>query len=109
VHLVVAESWRDAPYTYNGTGTIFPGFDNHGIEDPFLYVQPWPTHLKRYKQDGGQEDGEEQEEQNPYTYHAIFHDHSTFGGHAFSRDGVSWTYSSTVPFANEVSAEGGEY
>ena len=37
-----------------------------------------------------------------YSYHAIFHDHSTFGGHAFSRDGASWTYSTVVPFNNTV-------
>jgi hypothetical protein len=39
---------------------------------------------------------------------AIFHDHSTFGGHAFSRDGISWTYSNTVPFTNEVDYTDGD-
>lgn len=82
VHLARADSWNGT-YSYNGTGTIFPGFDRHGIEDPFVYAQPHP-------------------ETNTMTYHAIFHDHATFGGHAFSRDGVSWTYSTTVPFTNYV-------
>ena len=97
VHLARTSSWRDAPYKYNGTGTIFPGFDRHGIEDPFLYAQPWPSHLRR-----------EGEGDDARTYHAIFHDHSTFGGHAFSRDGVSWTYSTTVPFTNAVNYTDGE-
>ena len=82
VHLARAASWKGG-YGFNGTGTIFPGFDHHGIEDPFLYVQPHPS-------------------TDAVTYHAIFHDHATFGGHAFSRDGVTWTYSTTVPFGNVV-------
>ena len=36
------------------------------------------------------------------SYHAIFHDHATFGGHAYSADGIRWTYSDVVPFSNRV-------
>ena len=99
-HLTIAKSWKDAPYTYDGNGSIFPGFDAHGIEDPFIYAQPWPAHLKRTNEHG--------EEEDPLTYHAVFHDHSTFGGHAYSRDGVSWNYSTTVPFTNEVDYTDGD-
>lgn len=88
VHLSQAKNWNGV-YSYNGTGTIFPGLDAHGIEDPFIYFQPFANDPDSDTEVMG-------------TYHAIFHDHSTFGGHAFSRDGVSWTYSSTVPFTNKV-------
>ena len=36
------------------------------------------------------------------SYHAVFHDHATFGGHAYSADGIRWTYSDVVPFSNRV-------
>lgn len=49
-----------------------------------MYRQPWP------------------DAPGTYSFHAVFHDHSTFGGHAFSLDGVSWTYAVDVPFTNEV-------
>ena len=90
VHLARAQSWDAVPYAYNGSGTIFPGFDHHGIEDPFVYSQPAP-HIGA----------------DAVTYHAIFHDHSSIGGHAFSRDAVSWTYSTTVPFNATVAYEDG--
>ena len=34
------------------------------------------------------------------TYHALFHDHKSFGGHAFSSDGVAWTFSDVSPYSN---------
>lgn len=88
MHLASAARW-DGTYRYNGTGTIFPGLDAHGIEDPFVYLQPTPW-----------------DESRP-TFHAIFHDHSTIGGHAFSSDGVSWTYSPVVPFNATVQYDDG--
>ena len=88
VHLARSSSYLKTPYTFNGTGTIFPGWDSHGIEDPFVYAQPDPWVSTASAK--------------AVTYHAIFHDHKTFGGHAFSEDGVSWTYSPTVPFTNQV-------
>jgi hypothetical protein len=36
------------------------------------------------------------------TYHALFHDHKSYGGHAYSRDGLSWSYSPTPPYGNVV-------
>ena len=36
------------------------------------------------------------------SYHAVFHDHAKFGGHAYSEDALVWTYSTEVPFDNEV-------
>lgn len=50
--------------------------DKRGLEDPFIWEQP-----------DGTNDG--------ITYHALFHDHTSFGGHAYSRDAVSWTFSDT--------------
>ena len=40
-----------------------------------------------------------------YSYHAVFHDHATFGGHAYSEDALTWTYSLDVPFNNVVSTK----
>jgi hypothetical protein len=40
--------------------------------------------------------------------HAIFHDHATFGGHGFSRDGVHWTYTPTAPFSADIQFVDGE-
>ena len=45
---------------------------------------------------GGGEDGGAPS----YTYHALFHDHVSFGGHAFSSDGRDWSYSATAPYSN---------
>ena len=98
VHLARAANWSDVPYDLadTGTGTIFPGLDRHGIEDPFVYAQPPLPGA-----DGGRVAAAP-------TYHAIFHDHSTIGGHAFSRDAVTWHYSPTVPFGASVRyADGG--
>ena len=58
--------------------------DARGLEDPFMFSQPHPTELATV------------------TYHALFHDHKSFGGHAYSRDAVSWTFSSVVPYGNVV-------
>lgn len=89
VHLATAQQWDQLPYTYNASQFLFPDFNTHGIEDPFVYLQPATKTA-------------------PYTsYHAVFHDHSTFGGHAFSSDGVTWTYSTTVPFGNKVTYDDG--
>ena len=87
VHLARAQLWNE-PYSYSRTGTIFPGWDRHGIEDPFVYQQPSPSNGRP-------------------TFHAIFHDHSTIGGHAFSVDGISWTYSPVVPFNATITYEDG--
>ena len=59
-------------------------------EDPFVYKQPWP------------------DAPGEFSYHAVFHDHSTFGGHAYSLDAVSWTYSLEVPFNNTVEYTDGD-
>ena len=54
------------------------------------YVQPWP------------------DAPGKVSYHAVFHDHATFGGHAFSEDGLQWTYSMVVPFSNKVDYTDGD-
>lgn len=102
VHMVRAAHWT-GPFAFNGSDGACPPFnassaaadpgcawwhlfpeavDKRGLEDPFMYVQPHPTGRS--------------------TLHALFHDHASFGGHAFSRDGVSWTFSSTPPYGNLV-------
>ena len=112
-HMVAAASWA-GPYAFNGSdgacplptaaaaarGTAVadddpepdPGcewwhlfnttVDARGLEDPFMFVQPAAT--------AGA----------PPTYHALFHDHESFGGHAFSSDGASWTFSGVPPYSN---------
>ena len=42
-----------------------------------------------------------------YHDHALFHDHKSFGGHAYSRDGVSWSFSSAPPYGNVVNFSDG--
>lgn len=76
IHLAQASNWSAGPYKSQMKGSVLSNIDTrqHGVEDPYLYRQPWPD------QTGG------------FSYHAIFHDHSTFGGHAFSEDGLRWTY-----------------
>lgn len=59
-------------------------------QDPYVYRQPWP------------------DAPGEYSYHAVFHDHSTFGGHAFSSDAITWTYSLEVPFDNVVNYTDGD-
>ena len=61
-----------------------PAIDKRGLEDPFVYVQP----------DGGNS--------SAVTYHALFHAHVGFGGHAFSRDAISWTFTDEPPYGNNV-------
>ena len=81
-YLATAKNWSD-PSTYIQhleRGELFPDLGAAGTEDPFLYVDV---------------DG---------TYHAVFHHMYGFntetewwldavGGHAFSRNGLDWTYS----------------
>eukprot|EP00937_MAST-01D_sp_MAST-1D-sp2_P007456 g7456.t1 len=99
-HMVGAPSWR-GPYAFNGSDGGCPPssadrgpgcrwwrlfnatVDARGLEDPFMFVQPGP---------GG----------GPATYHALFHDHTSYGGHAFSQDGAAWTFSNIVPYTNVV-------
>merc|ERR1712023_455089 len=42
-------------------------------------------------------------------FHALFHtwDQTNVGGHAFSRDGISWTLSNTTAYTNHVETIGG--
>ena len=74
MHLVVASNWKD-PTTYiESPHDVFQNLTNGGCEDPFLYL-----------------------DKNGY-YHAILHNlYPNFygyncGGHAFSKDGLQWTY-----------------
>ena len=66
IHLAHSEQWDKAPYSSKMAGSCFTNIDmqKHGAEDPFMYKQPWP------------------DAPGTHSYHAIFHDHSTFGGHA---------------------------
>ena len=105
VHMVRAANWK-GPFAFNGSDTgclanssssgagcewwhLFDEeVDKRGLEDPFLYTQPHPSTLPSVAA--------------THTYHALFHDHASYGGHAYSRDGVSWNFSSTSPFSNIV-------
>jgi hypothetical protein len=120
VHLVTAPSWA-GPFLFNGSdgscnitkdpsSAKRPGcagwhlfgsdVDARLLEDPFIYSQPMspPSDLPliSHQQPHGGADG------GGVTYHALFHDHKSFGGHAFSRDGLNWTFSSTSPYSNVV-------
>ena len=106
-HMVSASSWR-GPYAFNGSdgGCPSPGsssekragckwwhlfnssVDARGLEDPFMYVQPPHPAAAGNSQDA--------------TYHALFHDHKSFGGHAYSLAGATWTFSSVAPYSNVI-------
>ena len=93
-YLATATDWRDAStYVQHTEEELFPDLGTAGTEDPFLYRDI---------------DG---------TYHAIFHhmygyDTETqwwldaVGGHAFSEDGISWTYSG-VAWGNSTTTQQG--
>jgi len=91
--LSTAPSWRTAfspAPSYNNTAAIahqlFASWQAHGIEDPFL----WHCTACAVP-----------------AFHAIFHDHATFGGHGFSRDGIHWTYSPTPPYSSLIPFDDG--
>jgi hypothetical protein len=78
--VATAADWRDVASYKMASTQLFPDLGMAGTEDPFLYT-----------------------DQNGH-FHAIFHHMygagtsdewwmDTNGGHAFSRDGLSWTYS----------------
>ena len=115
--MVFSESWR-GPFNFTGNDAACPPnassshagegsgsgcrwwhllsqrADERGLEDPFVYSQPDSDPASG----GG----------GSVTFHALFHDHTSFGGHAFSRDGASWTFSDVTPFGNNVTyADGG--
>jgi hypothetical protein len=116
VHMVRAASY-EGPFALNGSDGACPPFnasvpppaakagcawwhlfprevDARGLEDPFMYVQPHPVSSGGGGGGGGGAAAR--------TFHALFHDHRSFGGHAYSRDGVAWTFSSTPPYGNVV-------
>ena len=79
--------------------------DARGIEDPFMFIQPanGPAGGTTPPNTGGQAPPGG----HTFTFHALFHDHVSFGGHAFSADGVVWTYSSVAPYGNSVASTDG--
>ena len=81
-----------------------PAIDQRGVEDPFIFTQPDPP-LPASSDHGARRNGSSSSDcaSVAHTFHALFHDHKSFGGHAYSRDGVSWTYSAVAPFSNNVS------
>jgi hypothetical protein len=110
VHMVVGGTWR-GPFPFNGSDARCPAnasggdaqqrgcrwwhlfnssVDERGLEDPFVFTQPAPHKT-------GSPSGAA-----AITYHALFHDHRSFGGHAYSRDGSAWTFSATAPYGNVV-------
>lgn len=86
-HLVTASDWRNADsYTGLWSVNLFPNttiVPYAGLEDPFVYMDAAGI------------------------FHAVFHnqieadDESLCGGHAFSEDGITWTFTGTA-WNNEV-------
>ena len=83
--LSYAEHWSAVPYNMSDTATIFPGLDGHGIEDPSNIWADTRGNL-----------------------HVVFHDHMAGGGHAFSRTGRTWQYSSDPAYTPAVVFEGSD-
>ena len=80
---------------------LFPtAVDARGLEDPFMWMQPLPPVARGG--DGGRLSGAGWRQGvgggPTHTYHALFHDHQSYGGHAFSYDAVHWTFSSIAPY-----------
>ena len=72
---------------------LFPtAVDGRGVEDPFIWVQPTAAA-------GTVADVADVAD---VTFHALYHDHKSFGGHAFSSDAITWTYSSVAPYGAVV-------
>ena len=80
-----------------------PTVDKRGVEDPFMFTQPDPPQSASSADEAASNASLDRNSSVAVTFHALFHDHKSFGGHAFSRDGVSWTYSDVPPFSNNVS------
>jgi len=86
-HLVLATHWRDASsYVGRFSTLLFPNttiVPDSGLEDPFVYLD------------------------RRGVFHAVFHsqiegdDERLCGGHAFSEDGITWTFGGTA-WSNEV-------
>ena len=81
-----------------------PAADKRGLEDPFIFTQPDPPHARAGAKGGG--GGSQQAA--AVTYHALFHDHQSFGGHGHSRDGLTWTFSAVAPYSNNVTFTDGK-
>eukprot|EP00936_MAST-01D_sp_MAST-1D-sp1_P001499 g1499.t1 len=85
IHLLTASDWTDKATYKQSADPVFSDkvISNFGLEDPFLYTDA----------DGN--------------YHAIFHnmlnndDQKTCGSHAYSEDGISWTFTGTA-YSNKV-------
>ena len=93
-HLVTASSWNDASSYKMHEKMLFPNttiLDSDGVEDPFVYSD------------------------SRGVYHAVFHnqiegdDERLSGGHAYSVDGKSWTFTGTS-WSNRVTfSDGSKY
>jgi len=83
IHFLRAESWL-GPYPFDDANLFDDEVVARGVEDPFLFRQRSASNA------------------SAYTFHALFHDHKSFGGHAFSLDGLTWNYSSTSPYGRAV-------
>ena len=96
-HTLHATDWKDASTYQPNINHLFP-LGGSGAEDP---SNIWTTHTK----DVG------------IAYHAIFHDEqatrcmlgqcSANGRHAFSLDGVTWTYAKTNAYDRNITFENG--
>lgn len=84
-----------------------PAVDKRGVEDPFIFTQKDPPRPVSSDDDAISNVSSYGVSPVPVTFHALFHDHTSFGGHAYSRDGVTWTYSDVPAFGNNVSFVGG--
>ena len=83
-----APHWR-GPYKSVVDGPAFGGNPNPSDEDPFLWMDiRGHMHMLLHHQDG-----DANQLRN--------------GAHAYSRDGVSWTWSPSVAYTTEVAWEGG--
>ena len=91
-----APRWQ-GPYAFE-TNNLFPNHTSTHIEDAHMWLQQLPGN------GGGSSN---------VTWHAIFHSDveeacgGAGGGHAWSRDGVSWTFSKFNAFCNEVDLTNG--
>ncbi len=90
-HLVTAAHWKNASSYVFSQAPLFPALGGQGTEDPALYLDAAGV------------------------FHALFHNMvprfgpDVAGGHAFSEDGVSWTYTGVAYNSSGLYADGSAF
>ena len=103
-----APRWQ-GPYAFETTN-LFPNFTHTHIEDAHMWLQELPGTGDEY---GNSSSSSSSSSSSNVTWHAIFHSDvenacgGAGGGHAWSEDGVAWTFSPFNAYCNTVDLTNG--